>query len=249
MNTTTLAPPIPALQLTVTVLREPAALLRGRDDASGALARLVPALLAVVVVGAGLFGLVVGSYRGGLQHLWAALKLPLVLLLPLLVALPTVHALYRVAGVGMRHERLVFAAMVGCARASLLLAAMGPALWLLFSLRIDYHAAVLAMCGALAIAGAIGLVTTASLLPSGGALRILAHTGALAVAAVVLAQGGWVLRPFLVRPRAEITFLRPLEADVFSSVRTTWRSSKGDYRGWNADAPKWRKGKEQEAAP
>lgn len=240
--------PVPALELTVAVLREPAALLRGRDDDRGALARLTPALLAIVVAAAGLFGLVVGSYRGGLQHLWAALKLPLVLLLPLLVALPAVHALYRVAGVGMRHERLVFASLVGCARASLLLAAMGPALWLVFSLGIDYHAAVLVMCAALVLAGTIGLVTTASLLPAGGALRVFAHVGALAVAAVVLAQGGWVLRPFLVRPRAEITFLRPLEADVFSSARATWRSSKGDYRGWDPDAPRWRRqGAEKES--
>ncbi|MBX7084132.1 MAG: hypothetical protein K1X88_33295 [Nannocystaceae bacterium] len=226
------------LALTGLVLREPKRVLE-----HAAPERLLPSLLTLVIAGAGLFGLVVGSYRGGLQHLWAAIKLPMVLLLPLLVALPACVALYRVAGVAVRHGQVVLAAVLGTARASLLLAAMTPALWLAYSIALPYHDAVLLMCGALVVAGGIGLSTTASLLPGGGHLRTAAHLGSLAIAAVVLAQGGWLLRPFLVRPRGEITFVRAPEADVFSSVAASYRSAKGDYRGWDAEpVPLWRGG-------
>ena len=114
--------------------------------------------------------------------------------------------------------------------------AWGPALWLLYSVNLDYHRAVMCLCGALVVAGSIGLFTVATLLPGGGRLRITAHLASFAIAGLVFAQGGWLLRPFLVRPRAEVTFLRPMEANVFSSVGAAWRSSRGDYRGWDAEA-------------
>ncbi len=225
------------LQLTVRVLRSPSSLL---DGDRVPLAALLPGLLALVGLAGGLFGVVIGSYRGGIQHLFAAIKLPVVLMLPLLVALPAIRALYLAGGVALRYDRLAFAAMVGVARASLLAAAMGPALWLLYSVNLDYHRAVMTMCAALCVAGAIGLGTMASLLPGGGRLRVCAHLASLVVAGVVFAQGGWLLRPFLVRPRAEISFVRPIEADVFSSVGAAWRSSRGDYRGWEAESvPLW----------
>lgn len=237
------------LALTVRVLRSPESLIEG-DRVP--LATVVPGLLALVAIAGGLFGIVVGSYRGGIQHLYAAIKLPVVLLLPLLVALPAILALYRAAGVALRYERLAFAAIVGVTRASLLAAAMGPALWLLYSVRLDYHRAVMSLVAALVVAGVVGLVTVARLLPGGGRLRGCAHLASLVLAGLVFAQGGWLLRPFLVRPRAEITFVRPIEADVFSSVDAAWSSANGDYRGWDAEpVPLWneKQGDENEVKP
>lgn len=225
------------LALTVRVLRSPESLLEG-DRVP--LATVVPGLLALVATAGGLFGIVIGSYRGGIQHVFAAIKLPIVLVLPLLVTLPAILALYRAAGVALRYDRLAFAAIVGVTRASLLAAAMGPALWLLYSIRLDYHRAVMSLVATLVVAGAVGLVTVSRLLPQGGNLRGCAHFASLVFAGLVFAQGGWLLRPFLVRPRAEITFVRPVEADVFSSVDATWRSAKGDYREWDAEpVPLW----------
>ena len=43
-----------------------------------------------------------------------------------------------------------------------------------------------------------------------------------------------LLRPFVVRPRAEVSFLRPVEANVFTSLASTGRSARGHYRGWDA---------------
>ncbi|HWB79137.1 MAG TPA: hypothetical protein VG755_29455 [Nannocystaceae bacterium] len=228
------------LRLCARVLRAPAELVD--RDGRVPLAQLLPALLALIAIGGGLFGLVIGSYRGGVQHLFAAIKLPLVLLLPLLVSLPACRALYLAAGVRVSYERLVFASLVGMARAALLMAAAGPALWLVYSVALDYHVAVMLMCLALAVAGGIGLVTTASLLPGGGHLRFCAHAASLAIVGIVLAQGGWLLRPFLVRPRADVAFVRPLEADVFSSMNAALDSSRGRYKGWQAkEVPLWEK--------
>jgi hypothetical protein len=71
-------------------------------------------------------------------------------------------------------------------------------------------------------------------LPSGGRNRPLATFASLAVMGALLAQSGWLLRPFVVRPRAEIAFVRPIESDVYSSLLSVQRSAKGDYRGWDA---------------
>jgi hypothetical protein len=43
-----------------------------------------------------------------------------------------------------------------------------------------------------------------------------------------------LLRPFVARPRAAVAFVRPVEADVFSSLRAATSSARGRYRGWDA---------------
>lgn len=227
------------LPLTARVLRSPADLV-----APGVrLENILVGLVTLIVLAGGLFGVVIGSYRGGVQQVFAALKVPLVFVLPLLLVLPAVRALYVAAGVPLRYERLVVASLVGVARAALLAAALGPALWLLYSVRPDYHFAVMCLCATLVVTGGVGLLTIARLLPDGGKLRGLAHMGALVLAGVVFAQSGWVLRPFLVRPRGEVTFVRPIEADVFSSMGASYRSSRGRYDGWEAEeVPLWSEG-------
>ena len=71
---------ISTLELTGLLLREPERLLgRDRDDeqTTDNLALLAPRLLAITLLGAALLGVVIGSYRGELQYLYAALKTPL----------------------------------------------------------------------------------------------------------------------------------------------------------------------------
>ena len=53
---------------------------------------------------------------------------------------------------------------------------------------------------------------------------------------VVGAQTGWLLRPFVARPRAEVSFVRPVESDVFSSLHTAFDSARGRYDGWDVRA-------------
>jgi hypothetical protein len=229
---------ISTLELTGLLLREPERLLgRERDDEQTAdnLALLAPRLLAITLLGAALLGLVIGSYRGELQYLYAALKTPLLLLLPVLIGLPAIRAFHGACDVEVGWTRLALAALVSVARTAVLAAACAPVLWLYLSWNPDYHRAVLAMAGTLVLVGIPGLLTLIAALPEGGRQRPLANVASIAVLGVLLAQSGWLLRPFIVRPRAEITLLRSVEADVFSSLASTGSSARGRYRGWHAE--------------
>ncbi|MCB9684644.1 MAG: hypothetical protein H6735_06390 [Alphaproteobacteria bacterium] len=204
------------LATTARVLRSPRGLVEEADDPR-VLGRIVPHLLLVTTVGAAVFGAVVGSYRGGEQTLYAALKMPLLYGIPLLVGLPAARALFEAFGAEVRWSRLAVAGLAGTARAAVLAAALGPALWLVYSLAPGYHLAVLLMVLLLGVAGAPGLLTVAEAVPAGRA-RWLGGLAALAVLGLVTAQTGWLLRPFVARPNAEVTLFRPVEGDVFGSL-------------------------------
>lgn len=218
-------------RLLTDLLRDPQALVEAADRPGGLRAH-GPALLATTAAAAALFGAVVGAHHGGLQVLFAALKTPALLLAPPLIALPAVQGAWRLAGSDAPWRRLSAAALVGMARTSLLAAALGPAVWLLFSSGLDYHAAVLAFAGALALAGLPGLLTVLRALPRPAALPRLTTLGALLVLGGAFAQTGWLLRPFVARPTAEVSLLRPLEEDVLSALQASGRSANGVYSGW-----------------
>ncbi len=224
------------LPLIAQLLRKPQTLLTAPNgvDSRSHIAAIAPRLLAITVVFAGLFGLVVGSYRGGIQYIYASLKMPLLFLVPVLVGLPAVRALFRAVGSDAPRHRTALAALVGMARTAILAAACAPVLWLAYSVHIDYHAAILLMTGCLLLVGLPGLATLVHALPGGGPRRWLARTGTVAILGVLLAQSGWVMRPFVVRPRADVTLFRPIEANVFSSLRASYDASRGRYRGWHA---------------
>jgi hypothetical protein len=226
------------LKLAGVLLREPERLIsRERDDEQirDNLAILAPRLLAITLLGAALFGTVIGSYRGEMQYLYAALKTPLLLLLPVLIGLPAIRAFHDACEIEVAWSRLALAALVSVARTSVLAAACAPVLWLYLSWHPDYHRAVLAMAACLVLVGIPGLLTLIASLPEGGRQRPLASMASVVVLGVVLAQSGWLLRPFVVRPRAEVTLLRSVEADVFSSLSSTGSSARGNYRGWEAE--------------
>ena len=221
------------LSVLTRLLRDPQGLVESADHPAG-LIEIAPPLLLATGVGAGLFGAVVGSHHGGIQILFAALKLPVLLLLPPILALPAVHGAWKLIGVEARWRRLSAATLVGMARTAVLAAALGPVVWLAFSGGLDYHMAVLAFAGTLVLAGLPGIATVLRALPSGGELRAVAVAGSIAVLGAVFAQTGWLLRPFLARPTAEITLLRPVEEDILSSLQASGHSAVGDYTGWSA---------------
>lgn len=227
-----------SLALVGVLLREPALLLgeaQDDDQLRDRLALLAPRLLGITVVGAAIFGLVLGSYRGDLQYAYAAIKTPMLLLIPILIGLPAIRAFHDACEVSISWSRLALASLIAVARTAVLAAATGPILWLYLSMHPDYHRAILAMAGCLCLVGCPGLLTLLDSLPRGGRHRPLASFASIAVLGILLAQSGWLLRPFVVRPRAEISFLRSVEADVFSSLKSTGSSARGRYRGWEAE--------------
>lgn len=219
------------LALVTRLLRDPQDLVDDVDVEGGA-SRYGPGLLATTAVGGALLGGVVGAHHGGVQVLYAALKTPALLLLPPIVALPAVHAAWDLLGAEVPWRRVSAAALVGMARTAVLAAALGPLVWLGTSAGLGYHDAVLVFAGALVLAGLPGLLTVLRALPRPQDLPRFAVLGSLVVLGASFAQTGWLLRPFVARPSAEVSFLRPLEEDAFSSLAASQRSARGDYRGW-----------------
>lgn len=216
-----------ALPVLADLLRSPQSLL-DRDSAE-----LRPILLATIAGGAATFGAVVGAYRGGIQIPFAAIKMPVLFVLPVLLGLPALRALSAVDRQAASWARLNTAALVGMARAALLAAAFSPVLWLYYSVNPDYHRAVLVLAGALALCALPGLATVASALP--GRRGWQGGLAALMLLGVLTAQTGWLLRPFIARPTAEVAFLRPLEADVFSGLGATYGTARGADEKWEAE--------------
>ena len=218
--------------LTTDLLRDPDTLVEHHDD-DAALARLAPPLLGIAAAGAAVFGLAVGSYTGVGQSLYAALKMPL-LLVPPMLTLPVLVTVTRACGVPVSWRRLAVVSLAAMARTGILAAALAPALWLPFSTGLDYHVAVVMFVAALGAVGLPGLAAVARAIPRGGEGRWLASIGAVALLCVVFAQTGWLLRPFVARPTTEPTLFRPVESDVFSALGATVAASLGLYQDWDA---------------
>jgi hypothetical protein len=223
------------LTLAAQVLRDPDGLLSYADDRD-ALLYVAPRLLGIAVAGAMIFGGVVGSYRGGVQIAYAAVKMPFLLAIPLIVCLPAVKALYEACRVEAPYPRLAVAGLVAMARTAILAAALGPIVWLLYSVGLDYHVSIVLLAGTLALAGLPGLLLVGRALPQAGEFRLLATIGAVLLLGIVTAQTGWMLRPFVARPMAEVAFLRPVESDVLSSLGATGTASLGYYQDWEPES-------------
>src|SRR6185369_8517295 len=90
--------------------------------------------LAAITLGAAAFGCAIGTFRGGVQVLYAGVKLPLVVLGTLAIAGPAFHAVAAALGRPWPMRSVVALALAAAGRASLLLFAFAPVLWLLFDL-------------------------------------------------------------------------------------------------------------------
>ncbi len=210
------------LDLAVEVLTHPDRLVN-RYDQPGEAGTLVGPLLLLLLLGAGLFGAVVGSYDGGWQLLYAGVKLPAVLLLASVVSLPALRVLHAREGRSVSTWRAGLAALVGCARVALLSTALAPVFWLIYSLNPPYVMAILMLVGGLTLVGLPGLVTvTRALSPSGG-LRFGPTIATIGLMGLVMAQSGWILRPFVVTPGAELTVLCPRNGDVVTGLGNRFR--------------------------
>jgi len=210
------------LSIAVDVLTRPDRLVNRFDQPSQAGAVVGP-LLILLLLGAGLFGAVVGSYDGGWQLLYAGIKLPAVLLLAAVVSLPALRVLHAQQGRSVSTWRAGLAALVGCARVALLSTALAPVFWLIYSLDPPYVLSILMLVCGLSLVGLPGLITVARALSPGGRLRFGPTLATIALLGLVMAQSGWILRPFVVTPGAELTMLCPRSGDVVTGLSNRLR--------------------------
>lgn len=228
----------PGLGLIDDLLRNRKAVMeRLADPEMGAQA--ARALLLTICVGMGVLGATLGMYRGGLQILYAGIKLPLLAVLTAALTAPALSAM-RVALYGTtrpRQDAMTVLAALGLT--SLLAAAMAPVVLLFMSLDASYHGLFLVVVLCLGLSGLGGLVFFGSALarePRSGAGLVF-----VVVCAVCLAVGsqlGWTLRPWLVRPRApQVVFVRSVEGSLLEAVSESIDSARGRYRRAYAPLP------------
>ena len=185
--------------------------------------------LAAIALGAAAFGGVLGSFRGGAQIIYGAVKVPLAVMATLAICAPAFHALAAVLGRPWPMRSVISLVLAAAGRSSLVLLAFTPVLWLSIDWGLGYHSAALAAALAYGVAGlaALGVLLRGIGGGSGSALT------ALAFVAMFFAVGGqtsWILRPYLVRPRAtDIPFLRAREGGFSDSLFMSGRSAAGIY--------------------
>lgn len=197
---------------------------------------VVATSLAAVAVGAAAFGGVIGSFRGGLQIVYAAVKLPLAMLLTLAITVPAFHALSAGLGRALPMRSTIALALASAGRAALVLLALSPLVWIILDRQIGYHTAALICALAYAVAGvaALGLLLRGLGEGPGKLITALAFG---AVFFAVAGQTSWIFRPYLVRPRTwamaqghrQVPFFRGYEGSFADAIYQSSRSARGVY--------------------
>jgi hypothetical protein len=210
------------------LLRDRGALYRRLEEGDD-LAGLARSLVAIAVVCAAVFGAAIGAYRGGVQIGYAAIKLPLAMMLTAAVCAPSWTALRRAFGAPSSLARDLVATLVALAMSGLVLVGLAPLLLVGVVLEVSYHSMALGLVGCALLAGGAGIGALWSARSSGGRGRApLAIFLSLLV--LVGAQMSWTLRPYLVRPRTvEVPFIRAVEGSVIGAALESWSSARGIY--------------------
>jgi hypothetical protein len=215
------------------LLRSPRDVAEDCREERGTAAIARTALL-VIAVGAAVFGAIVGSWHGGSQVLFAALKLPMVSLATLALCAPAFFALAHVFGRPWPVRAVVSFMLAAGARLSLVLLASAPAIWLVINLGASYD--LVKLLAALAY-GLAGLTAVALLVQGLGGERgrlpiVVAFVGIFLMAG---GQTAWVLRPFIGMPdraRATTLFTRQREGGlVYQLWIAATRLGSGEPRG------------------
>lgn len=218
------------------LLRDPRGLLADAVDPAQA-ANLARSAILTIAIGAGCFGAAMGTARGGLQIPYAALKLPLAILLTTAVCSPALTAVNCALGRPSALRADLSLVIASLARTSFVLAAAAPLLLLGVWTGLSYHTLILLVVACCCVAGVVGLTLFVRALSGERLLHKLVVSAALlSVFALVGTQMAWTLRPFLQRPRdRQVHFVRSIEGSFLESVITSSRSARGVY--WRSSAP------------
>lgn len=172
--------------------------------------------LAAIVAGGGLYGLALGTF-GGLapdrlwQPVFAAIKVPLLLLVSTLLTLPGLLVFNSLAGLRRDLPQVLRAIGTSQAAASVVLASLAPYTLFGYAHRPRYHQATLLNGVMFAIASLAGYVVLRRLC---GVLvqRDPRHRwqlwGWLVLYVFVAIQCSWIFRPFLGDPSLPVQFVR-----------------------------------------
>jgi len=223
-------PPRPALGMIDLLLRDREAML-ARIHKGADLAAIMRTMIATIAVTMAIVGAALGSYRGGVQIAYAAVKLPIVLLGTAALSAPALSAIGAALGRRSRLTADLALVMSALAFGALLLVACTPLIMLGRSVDLDYHRMILAVVAMFAVAGgaALRMIWRGVALEAAPGWRT-AVVGLCVVFSLVGGQLAWALRPYLLRPRApEPTFIREVESSLFDAIAGSMQSARGIY--------------------
>lgn len=195
--------------------------------------QLVRTALVLLIGCTAAFGLVLGGARNLDQALASAVKLPLVWIVTLALSAPAFHAIAAALGHALTLRALLALVLVATARASLVLFALLPVLWLFADVTqgsaAQYHQLTLLAAVMYGVAGVAALGVLLRAFPSTlTALPVLLGFGLTFF--LVAGQTAWSLRPFVGRP-AEVDapwFRAPEDTFIEALVRGS-DSARGVY--------------------
>lgn len=178
--------------------------------------------LAVIILGAGLYGATMGWWRGPQQALFVAIKFPLIIVLVTAGNALLNGLLAPLLGLNIRFYQSFSAIFMSFTVTSAVLGAFSPVMAFLVwnapamnsnvSAGFTYSAILLAQVAVIALAGTTGNARLLQLLLSlsphrAPALRVMAAW--LAGNLFLGSQLTWILRPFIGSPNLPVEFLRP----------------------------------------
>jgi len=222
--------PRPQLGMIDLLLRDREAML-ARIAKGSELAAIMRTMIATIAITTVIVGAALGSYRGGVQIAYAAVKLPIVILATAALSAPALSAIGAALGRRSRLSADLALVMAALAFGSLLLVACTPLVMVGRAVDLDYHRMILAVVAMFAIAGgaALRMICRGVALEAAPGWRT-AVLGMCVVFSLVGGQLSWALRPYLVRPRTpDVPFVRAVEGSLFDSVLGASRSARGIY--------------------
>lgn len=199
------------------VLRYPDELLRGRlwwVAGGDTRTRLAQAAALVVV-----FGMIYGGVMGGfgltggkwLQVVFAAVKVPILLLATGLLSLPSFFVLNTLMGLRSDFAQAVRALIATQAGLTIILASLAPLTGVWYASFAGYESAIVfnaIMFGVASVSAQVLLKRFYRPLIDRDARHRLMLRAWIVIYAFVGIQMGWVLRPFIGKPDAPVTFFR-----------------------------------------
>jgi hypothetical protein len=234
------AAPISPLAIIELLLRDRRAMLaRIRDGVD--LPAILRTMVVTIAITMALVGAALGSYRGGVQIAYAAIKLPLVLIGTAALSAPALWATSAALGRRARLAADLALVMTALAFGALLLAACTPLVLVGRSLALPYHHMVLETVAIFSLAGlaALGLIRRGVALDGSASWRS-AVLSLCVVFSLVGGQLAWGLRPYLVRPRTpDVPFVRDAEGSLYDAIANSTQSSLGHYRREAAPLTRW----------
>ena len=183
--------------------------------------------ISAIALGGALFGATVGGYRGGLQVLYSAIKVPAACLWTLALCVPAYYAFTNIFGRALPVRVVAALTLASIARASLVLLAAVPVIWLMVDMGASYHATALWASVAYGLAGlsALGVMLRAL---GDRSKRFVVAGLMVSLFCIVGGQSAWIMRPYLGRPsQAEVPFLRAPDGVFAERVWKSGRSSMG----------------------